>query len=191
MDELENLRTVADFSYDWQYWVSPGSDILYCSPSCFRITGYSPEEFLKHPGLISGIVHPHDLEIFNNHVEYFHDRNNYFEEGQELEFRIVARDGEVKWIGHVCRQVFDKEGTFLGRRISNRDITDRKHSEVMLIQASEEIQRLNDNILKMLKIMSHDIRGALVSMAATLKLLQRGSYGRMDDSAANTVKELS
>ena len=62
---------------------------------------------------------------------------------------------------------------------------------MMLIQASEEIQRLNDNILKMLKIMSHDIRGSLVSMSATLKLLQRGSYGRMDDSAANTVQDLS
>jgi signal transduction histidine kinase len=43
----------------------------------------------------------------------------------------------------------------------------------------------------MLKIMSHDIRGSLIATAATLKLLQRGSYGRMDDSVANTVQDLS
>lgn len=79
----------------------------------------------------------------------------------------------------------------MGRRVSNRDITDRKRSEMMLIQSSEEIKKLNENILNMVKIMSHDIRGPLVSMAATLKLLQRGSYGSMDDSVANTVKDVS
>jgi len=55
----------------------------------------------------------------------------------------------------------------------------------------DERKRLNENILNMLKIISHDIRSPLASMAATLKLLQRGSYGGMDDSVANTVKDLS
>jgi len=55
----------------------------------------------------------------------------------------------------------------------------------------DERKRLNENILNMLKIMSHDIRGPLVATAATLKLLQRGSYGNIDDSVANTVKDLS
>jgi signal transduction histidine kinase len=55
----------------------------------------------------------------------------------------------------------------------------------------DERKRLNENILNMLKIISHDIRSPLASMAATLKLLQRGSYGRMDGSVADTVKDLS
>lgn len=187
----EKLRVVADFTYDWGYLIAPNMGILYCSPSCNRITGYSPEEFMKTPSLISSIVHPQDIEIYNHHVEHFHDKDKHFEEGQELEFRIIAKNGEVKWIGHVCRQVFNEEGIFLGRRVSNRDITDRKHNETMLIQAGEEIGRLNENILNMLKIMSHDIRSPLVSMAATLKLLQRGSFGRMDDSVVNTLHDLS
>jgi hypothetical protein len=33
---------------------------------------------------------------------------------------------------------------------------------------------LNEQVLNMVKIMSHDIRGALISMPATLKLLNRG-----------------
>lgn len=186
----EKLRVVADFTYDWGYWIAPNMEILYCSPSCIRITGYSSEEFIKTPSLISNMIHPQDIEIYNRHMEHFHDQNKEVEEGHELEFRIIAKNGEVKWIGHVCRQVFNEDGVFLGRRVSNRDITDRKHSEKMWFQASEEIARLNENILNMLKIMSHDIRSPLASMAATLKLLQRGSYGRMDDSVANTVKDL-
>jgi signal transduction histidine kinase len=50
--------------------------------------------------------------------------------------------------------------------------------------------RLNLEILNMLKIMSHDIRGSLVSISATLKLLIRGYYGKMDDAVANSLKEL-
>jgi len=50
---------------------------------------------------------------------------------------------------------------------------------------------LNQKILNMLKIMSHDIRGPLISLSATLKLLNRGYYGKMDEGVADRLKELS
>ena len=46
------------------------------------------------------------------------------------------------------------------------------------------------NILNMLKIMSHDIRGSLLSISATLKLLTRGYYGEINESVRNSLKEL-
>jgi len=50
--------------------------------------------------------------------------------------------------------------------------------------------RPDEKVLNILKIMSHDIRGSLVSMSSTLKLLSRGYYGKMDDSAATALEEL-
>lgn len=50
---------------------------------------------------------------------------------------------------------------------------------------------LNQKLLNMLKIMSHDIRGSLLSLSATLKLLNRGYYGSMDKGVANCLKEVS
>jgi len=50
---------------------------------------------------------------------------------------------------------------------------------------------LHEKILNMLKIMSHDIRGSLLSLMATLKLLNRGYYGKMDEGVADRLKELS
>lgn len=41
-----------------------------------------------------------------------------------------------------------------------------------------------------LQIMSHDIRGSLVSMSAALKLLSRGHSGKMDETALNAIKQL-
>ena len=50
--------------------------------------------------------------------------------------------------------------------------------------------RFEEEIPDFLKIMSHDIRGSLVSMSATLKLLSRGHYGKMDEGVVNSIKEL-
>ena len=49
---------------------------------------------------------------------------------------------------------------------------------------------LPDKILNLLRILSHDVRGSLVSMSATLKLLSRGYYGKMDEDVANRLNEL-
>jgi K+-sensing histidine kinase KdpD len=58
------------------------------------------------------------------------------------------------------------------------------------IKKWEPKRNLNEKVLNMLKMMSHDLRGSLISISATLKLLIRGSYGKMEDTAANRLKEL-
>jgi len=48
----------------------------------------------------------------------------------------------------------------------------------------------NEEILNILKIMSHDIRGPLTTLGAGLKLLKKGAYGRMDSKASYQVDQL-
>jgi signal transduction histidine kinase len=52
-------------------------------------------------------------------------------------------------------------------------------------------QGLDEKILNKMEIMSHDIRGPLIFISATLKLLIRGHYGKMDEEVLNRIKELS
>jgi len=47
-----------------------------------------------------------------------------------------------------------------------------------------------EDILNLLTIMSHDIRSSLLSILATLKLLNRGYYGKMDEAVAKKIREL-
>jgi light-regulated signal transduction histidine kinase (bacteriophytochrome) len=47
---------------------------------------------------------------------------------------------------------------------------------------------VDENMVSLLKIMSHDIRGPLMSMVSTLKLLNRGYYGKMDEQAADKIQ---
>jgi signal transduction histidine kinase len=49
---------------------------------------------------------------------------------------------------------------------------------------------LNEKMLHMVKALSHDVRGSLLSISATLKLLSRGHYGKMDETVVHRIKEL-
>jgi PAS domain S-box-containing protein len=133
----ERFRTVSDFTYDWEYWIDPEGNYLYVSPSCERITGYRPNEFQKDPGLLNTITHPDDLPEIENHIAKESER----EEVWSCDFRIVARNGAERWIGHLCQPVYSPEGGYLGRRASNRDITQRKRAEEELRQARNDLER--------------------------------------------------
>ena len=56
--------------------------------------------------------------------------------------------------------------------------------------SDEYLRTLNEHILTMLMIVSHDIRSPLIAIAATLKLLIRGVYGKIDESPKETLKDL-
>jgi PAS domain S-box-containing protein len=119
----ERYRAIADFTYDWEYWVAPDGKVVYTSPSCERISGYRPDEFMSDPDLMVSITHPDDRDRVMEHLSVVKVPH----EGQDnLEFRIITRNGEVRWIGHECQPVFSPDGEYRGSRGSNRDITDRR-----------------------------------------------------------------
>jgi PAS domain S-box-containing protein len=126
----EKFRTVADWTYDWEYWISPEAALLYVSPSVERITGYSAEEFQRDPDTYNRIVYSEDQSLWKEHeIVHFNKAANDI---SELDFRILTRDGLIRWIHHICRPVFSEDGRFLGRRVSNRDITKRKQAEAVM-----------------------------------------------------------
>ena len=55
----KNFKAIA--AYAWEYWISPSEKMLYVPPSCERISGYSPEEFLEDRKLMLSIIHPEHI----------------------------------------------------------------------------------------------------------------------------------
>ena len=121
----EKFRTVADFTYDWEYWINEQGNFNYISPSCERITGYSVKEFEENAALMLEIIHPDDRQQFRRHL----DEELKSPKVCHLNFRIINRTGEERWISHYCQEVHGHDKKFLGRRASNRDITEKKKAE--------------------------------------------------------------
>jgi signal transduction histidine kinase len=57
----------------------------------------------------------------------------------EVQYRIIRADGSVCWIGNGSHAVYDQQGNFMGIRGSNRDISDRKRIESLLISSNQNI----------------------------------------------------
>jgi two-component system, cell cycle sensor histidine kinase and response regulator CckA len=124
-DAETKFRTVADNTYDWEFWIDEQGRFLYNSPSCLHVTGYGAAEFRKDPQLFFRIIHSDDRELFRLHILEAGARSM----AEGIDFRINHKDGSVRWIALVCQPVRDRDGAYLGIRGSNRDVTDRKRLE--------------------------------------------------------------
>jgi len=122
------FHTMADWTTDWEYWTKPDGRFHYMTPSAERITGYRTEEFAQNPALIDAIVHPEDRPLWEMHL---HHHLPQAEDGSvaQLEMRIIQKAGDTCWMSHSCRPVFSEAGEYLGRRVTMRDISERKAAE--------------------------------------------------------------
>lgn len=137
------FRIVADFTWDWEFWMSPHRSFLYVSPSCKRISGYAADEFMESETLFLKIVHPDDYENTQREIK---------EALQQLiqinyDFRIICKDTSVRWVSLAYQPVTGDNGEFLGVRGSIRDVTDRKRLEEearLLLAFTVDIFRTDD-----------------------------------------------
>jgi PAS domain S-box-containing protein len=110
-------------------------------------------------------------------------------ERQAYELRMVKKDGTLFWAHLAVTTAQDADGKPVCRVVLS-DVSERKQAEAALLESEQLVRRLNEHILKMVMVLSHDIRGPLVAIASILKLLLRGVYGKLDRSPANTVQDL-
>ena len=123
-------RTISDYTLTWEYWLATDGSLVYISPSCESLTGYTVEEFMQDPELLTRIVHPDELDIYLHHHDLVKQGERAYCETPD--FRIITRYGEECWIVHVCQEVFDGNGNSMGRRVSNINVTKRKEAEQLL-----------------------------------------------------------
>ena len=118
------FRLIADTSISWEYF-RDANGFAYVSPSCSRLTGYAPEEFLSNPRLLEEITHPSNRKSFLDHLSHA----QWDREATRMKLRLIGRDGHERWVEHVCEPVRDENGLNLGLWGSVRDITEFKKNE--------------------------------------------------------------
>jgi diguanylate cyclase (GGDEF)-like protein/PAS domain S-box-containing protein len=125
----ERYRTVADHSFDWECWLGSTGELLYISPSCERVSGYTAREFEEDPDLLERVFHEEDRAEWRRRVAGTED----LPQGQDL--RIVSKSGRIRWVTPAGTRIDGPQGENLGLRFTLRDVTQRKLMEQQLERA--------------------------------------------------------
>jgi len=140
----QRFRAIADYTYDWESWISPGGNLLWVNPAVERISGYTVAECMKMAGYPMPMIYEQDSEkvaaVLGDALK------NVGGKGEGAEFRIRRKDGAIIWVEMSWQSIFDNKGVCQGYRSSIRDINERKLAENALRASEEKYRALVENI---------------------------------------------
>lgn len=136
----ERFRNLVEISSDWVWEVDENAVYTYASPKIYDILGYQPQFMLgKTP---FDLMPPQEAErVANIFVPIVAAQQPF----KCLENTNIHQDGHLVILETSGVPIFDGEGKFRGYRGVDRDITERKFREAVLLETQEQLQAILDN----------------------------------------------
>ncbi|WKZ17451.1 MAG: PAS domain-containing protein [Candidatus Jettenia sp. CY-1] len=118
---------ISRYAYDCR--VESDDTLVYeCVTESFtHITGYTLKEVNIRGGWLS-LIHPDDIHIFMKHLD-----NLFSGQSHISEFRIIAKNGESRWLRDFAQPIWEKEqGRVIRIYGTIQDITSQNQSDETL-----------------------------------------------------------
>jgi diguanylate cyclase (GGDEF)-like protein/PAS domain S-box-containing protein len=116
--------------------------VIYSSPSCERIFGFSPEEISRMGPF--AMVHPDDGERLRRHFDDLIRGAPV----TAISCRMLHKTGKHLWIEMMWRAVVNREGKVVRLQASSRDITERKDYERQIEEARRKLQMNQESLIE-------------------------------------------
>lgn len=115
----------------------------FISKGCLELTGYSPEELSIGGEIIYGdIIHPDDKQMVWDTVQQALEEDRPY----VIEFRIISKSGEVKWVWEQGSLVSGDGDSPVFLEGIVTDITERKEQQEQLRKSEQNLQTFFDNV---------------------------------------------
>jgi PAS domain S-box-containing protein len=178
LQEAQHLAHIGS----WEWTLETGTD--FWSDEFYRILGYAPGEVKPSLDLFFDHIHPDDRELLATaHTDF--DFDNPI---QTMEFRIVARDGTVRYIQSQVNAEADDAGNLIRMSGTLQDVTAAKNADqelkktrdyldslimnagigIMAVDESGYIIRTNNALESMLGCTAEELKGKHVAEISPL-----------------------
>jgi PAS domain S-box-containing protein len=173
----ERFKRMVESSQDWFWEFDENANFTYASPRIRDLLGYEPEELI---GLNAfDLMNADEAERVRRHFDPIAKKHLPF---NNLENINIHKDGHEIVVESSGTPIFDGEGRFVGYRGIDRDITERKQSEVKLRESEERFK----SIAEMLPVVVFEL-----DLDGNLKFANRRAFELFGFSAEDFSRGLN
>lgn len=133
-EKLQLAEKIAKLGY-WEYDVE--TDTIYCSDEVYAIYGVEKNTSFDLQNF-KDCVHPEDLSIFLKEEQKVLSG----EKGHDLQYRIIAKNGDEKWVHARSKLIKDDQGEILTAKGTIQDITSQKKTTEELVKSEARYKGL-------------------------------------------------
>jgi PAS domain S-box-containing protein len=151
----------------------------FISPAIEQLAGYPAADFIGNKvRTYASLIHPEDVPSVDEAVTAgVTNRRIYI-----MEYRILHRDGSVRWVREHGQGVFDDAGLLLHLDGAIFDVTERHDMEIELRQALDRANDAMDKLSRQERLatlgqvagtVSHELRNPLASIRSSMALIRQ------------------
>lgn len=142
LESEAQFRLLAENASDMISRLGTDGQMLYVSPACETILGYTPEELTST--ISYDIVHEMDLPLIKNLF-----KGKPLDATYTVTHRALHKDGTYIWLETSARAILDrKTGDILEVQTASRDITERKKAERALQDAHDHLREAYERTIE-------------------------------------------
>lgn len=153
---LDRYRAAVDLSSDYAYAAEVAPDgsqrVIWTAGALEPLTGYTATELLARGGW-PALVHPDDRALV-----VAHRQRVLGGETDEVEVRIIRKDGEERWVRSRDRPGLDASGRVVCVNGVTRDVTERRRLELALRASEVQFRTLADTTSAAILLYDEDDR---------------------------------